>query len=114
MLEASSVWPERVAEWRASGLSARVFCEKRGISAHTLRHWRRRLLDAERRASPTSIQLARVQVAPVRKDIRRPAPGTSSGVTLVIGEVRVALDREFDRPTLEAVLEVVTTGGGWR
>jgi transposase-like protein len=38
-----SLWRERVADWRASGLTADEFASRHGLVAGTLRWWSRRL-----------------------------------------------------------------------
>ena len=34
-------WRERVARWRASGLSVRAFCRQRGLTEPTFSYWKR-------------------------------------------------------------------------
>ncbi len=34
-------WRRRIAEWRASGLSVRAFCARRGLATPSLYAWRR-------------------------------------------------------------------------
>lgn len=36
-------WRERVARWRASGLSVRAFCQQRGLTEPTFHYWIREL-----------------------------------------------------------------------
>lgn len=36
-------WRERVALWRASGLSIRAFCRQRGLTEPTFHYWKREL-----------------------------------------------------------------------
>jgi hypothetical protein len=39
MRESREQWEERVAQWRASGLTAREFAARNRLKVHTLRHW---------------------------------------------------------------------------
>src|SRR5512134_1456333 len=36
-------WDKRIAQWRDSGLSQRVFCETQGLALSTFQWWRKRL-----------------------------------------------------------------------
>jgi hypothetical protein len=42
-LERQQEWQERVAQWRASGLSQRAFALERGFSQKQISYWSRRL-----------------------------------------------------------------------
>ena len=68
-------WRRRIGEWRASGLSVRAFCDRRGLAIPSFYAWRRTL---ERRAAevPTFVP---VQV--VRDAV--PAPASALEVVLV-------------------------------
>ena len=44
-------WRRWIGEWRASGLSVRAFCERRGLAIPSFYAWRRTL---ERRAAETT------------------------------------------------------------
>ena len=48
MTTAREKWRERVAQWRASGQTAREFAARRGINASTLSHWAWRLAQEPR------------------------------------------------------------------
>lgn len=84
-----------------------MFCEGKGFSVHSLRSWRSRQLEAERRAAPgkAPIALARVQVASPH------LPGAvgpiAAGISVEVGGLRVRVDPGFDRATLAAVLDVI-------
>jgi hypothetical protein len=41
--EGEAVWQGRMAQYEASGLTARTFCEREGLSKGTFRRWRARL-----------------------------------------------------------------------
>lgn len=36
-------WDKRIAQWRDSGLSQRLFCESQGLALSTFQWWRKRL-----------------------------------------------------------------------
>ncbi|BBP44640.1 hypothetical protein THMIRHAS_08360 [Thiosulfatimonas sediminis] len=37
------LWVQRIADWQASGLSQRAFCQQQGLAISTFYTWRRRL-----------------------------------------------------------------------
>lgn len=39
-------WDRRIAQWRDSGLSQRVFCESQGLALSTFQWWRKRLAES--------------------------------------------------------------------
>ena len=39
-------WDKRMAQWRDSGLSQRVFCETQGLALSTFQWWRKRLAES--------------------------------------------------------------------
>ena len=45
-MEIPSIWLERLSAWRASTLSAEVFCEGKDFSVHSVRNWRSKQLEA--------------------------------------------------------------------
>lgn len=96
------IWAARVAEWKASGLSSPEFCKDKPFTPGGLRHAAFQL----GRGAPkqrASVRLARlVRVAP------REAPALGAGVVIEIGGARVAVPAGMDRPTLAAVVEVLT------
>ena len=91
-------WRRWIGEWRASGLSVRAFCDRRGLAIPTFYAWRRTL---ERRAAE---QPAFVPVQVVADGV--PAQASSLEVVLHGGRtVRVA--PEFDAATLRQLLAVL-------
>jgi hypothetical protein len=65
-------WDKRIAQWRDSGLSQRVFCETQGLALSTFQWWRKRL--GERRgAQPSFLPIA----------LTAAAPGAAAAVVLV-------------------------------
>jgi len=122
MEDRTAVWSERVSEWRASGKSSTVFCKGKTFTAGGLRYWASRLKGAPRgpASSKPEVRLARVRLtsAPERDEERGRVLLTASAMatdpTLVV-EVhgaRVSVRPGFDRTTLAAVLDVLSTRGG--
>ncbi len=61
-------WRERMAGWRASGLSVREFCQRRGLTEPTFHYWRRELRmrdSAASTAAMSSVKKSRPAVVPL-------------------------------------------------
>jgi transposase len=94
-----SEWPARVADWRASGKSAREFCTDKDYSVTTLYWWASRLKrDGQPKPRRSPMQLARV-VRKTPDEASKHAP-----IILQIGPVRLEIGRGADQTTLSKVL----------
>ena len=101
MTETETTWAARVAEWRASGLTAPVFCKGKEFTAGGLRYWASRLRRADDSEPAEEVRLARV----VRSAQRSPAPETA--IEIEVGVARLGVRRGFDPEVLRAVLDVL-------
>ncbi len=101
------VWAQRVADWKASGLSSPEFCKDKPFTPGGLRHMAFRL-ERGRTKPRTSVRLARlVRVAPSE------APATTSAALVIdISGARVAVPPGVDRATLATVVDVLTAVTG--
>lgn len=101
------IWAQRVAEWKASGLSSPEFCKDKPYTPGGLRHMAFRLEHGavKKRASVRLARLVRVGPCETR-------PATGAGLVIEIGRARVAVPPGVDRPTLAAVVEVLSTAAG--
>ena len=117
----AATWRKRVEEWRASGLKAKDFAEKCGLSVHQLCNWAAafrkkegarvvgpeptmvpsRALAAEA-ARTDSVRLARLVRVPARD-----AGGQSLPLSVEFSEVRIVLPDGFDRSTFALLLDVI-------
>lgn len=105
----------RIAEWRASGVTAQEFCAGREFTAGSLYFWSSKLGRRTVSTEPQRIQLARV----VRRKSASLVPTQDSGdVPLVLVEiagVRVFVAPGVNRATVESVLLAVNSAiGGHR
>src|SRR5438477_9200666 len=75
-------WRQWIAEWRASGLSVRAFCDRRGLATPSFYHWRRVL----RRRAAEAAAFVPVQVV---ADAPPSAPSTSATTTRNSREARL-------------------------
>jgi len=97
------VWAQRVAEWRASGLSSPAYCAGKDFTAGGLRHWAHRLAHGER-ARPR-VRLAKVVRVRRRLQEARPPPDVGPDLVVEVGAARIAVRAGFDRATLAMVLD---------
>ena len=54
-------WRERMVGWRASGLSVREFCQRRGLTEPTFHYWRRELRTRDSAASTAAMSSSSVK-----------------------------------------------------
>jgi hypothetical protein len=123
-MDRQAIWTERVAEWKASGLTSLEYCEGKPFTAGGLRYWASRLRrEKSRRPAPPVVRMARVVVGATASPsaaVPRPGPPISPGrataeaLTVECGEMRVVVRPGFDRGTLAGVLDVLATRGGVR
>jgi len=96
---------ELVAEFEASGLRRREFCQRRGLKISTLDGYRKRQRQAQAEAAgePRWVEVA-VRNAP-------PADPAASGLAVALaGGRRIEVARAFDAATLEQLLTVLERG----
>jgi len=92
-------WRRWIGEWQASGLSARAFCERRGLTAASFYAWRRVL---ERRAAEQPA------FVPVQVVADATPAGQASALEVVIADGRVVrVAPGFDAATLRQLLAVL-------
>jgi hypothetical protein len=91
-------WRRWIGEWRASGLSARAFCERRGLTVASLYAWRRVL----RRRAAEKAAFVPVQV------VADAVPAQASALEAVLADGRtVRVTPGFDAATLRQLLAVL-------
>jgi len=110
------VWGERVAAWRASGLTAKEFAAGQPFSAQQIWNWSYRLRRA-RSAPPAPVTVARPDAHAVKKCVRlarvvrvaASAPPASPALGLVVEwhGARIAVPPAFDRATFSTVLDAI-------
>jgi hypothetical protein len=99
MRESREQWEERVAQWRASGLTAREFAARNRLKVHTLRHWAWKL----RREADGVTSLARV---PALIELHARA-ATDDRFEVELGGRRVRVPPSFDPDALRRLLAVL-------
>jgi len=107
----AETWAQRVAEWKASGLTSKAYCEGKPFTPGGLRHWAYRLgAGRSPEAAPASpVRIAKVVRIPRAKAL--PEADERGCVVpeliLEVGPVRIEVRTGFDRATLAAVLDVL-------
>jgi hypothetical protein len=91
-------WRRWLGEWQASGLSARAFCGRRGLTVATFYAWRRVLHRRE---------AERAEFVPVQV-VADPMPAHTSAQEVVLSDGRtVRVTPGFDAATLRQLLAVL-------
>jgi hypothetical protein len=90
-------WRGWIGEWRASGLSVRAFCARRGLATHRFYYWRRVL---ERRAAEKAAFVPVQVVADM-------FPAPTSALELVLNGRIVRVAPGFDAATLRQLLTML-------
>jgi len=109
----SSEWAQRVAAWKASGLSGRDFCRELDYTSKDLSWWSSRL---RRNGTQAAVEGARVPLARVVRTLPSPPTPTAASVVVELAGARVELRAGVDRTTLVTVFEALraAVGGGAR
>ena len=92
--ETRDTWATRIAEWRASGLTAREFARREGINESTLRWWSSRLGRLAKSAAVSPLTFVEMTGAV------RPEP---IDIVLTSG-VRLRVPQDFDAAAFERLL----------
>src|SRR5215831_9785026 len=112
MTPRTALWQERIAEWKASGLSAEQFCQDKEFTTSALRQWVyrfKREAEAAPKTPESTVRVARVvreTMAPVAPT--RTAVPASEPLVVEIGGARISVRPGFDRATLGTVIELLT------
>ena len=103
MSEKKEIWKKRVADWRASGETAKRYSAGRGWSAGTLLWWSSRL---GHEAPLPAVRIAQlVRSAPPHE---RGAAAGAIIIELLDARVRITVDGGADRETMAAVLALLS------
>ena len=109
-------WADHVKSWRASGESARVYCERRGLKLSRFRYWSSGVKRAEvERLTGSEAAAPKLNLARVRTTAPARVPATASGaLRVVVGEVSVEVPVSSDPAALRGVVEVLVSVVGGR
>ena len=89
------LWEERVQSFLSSGLSRRAWCSGQGIPEHQLNYWLRKLQPREVKSN------AQHWVGLDSGSL------SDTGVSLQVGDVRLAIKRGFDHQVLVDVIRAL-------
>ncbi|MEG2375022.1 MAG: hypothetical protein RSB43_11555 [Niameybacter sp.] len=95
------LWSERVAAYRSSRLTLKVWCLENNLSKSTMQYWITKL---NKEATASHIEWSSVEVSP--KDQLTQNEG-ESGVSLKFRELEITLQKDFHPHTLSNLLDVL-------
>ena len=109
-------WKVRVREWKALGVTAREYCEPRGLSVAQLHNWAwefGKTSAAKKAVKSKQHRFLRVLRKPASAPKASPhqAFTQSSGVRLRIGQVAIEIDTQFSQAALEEVISTLAVKG---
>jgi hypothetical protein len=105
-------WKGRVAEWKALGISARLYCEPRGLSVSQLRSWAWELgmTTPSKRGSRKAPQLVRL-VRKAVSSVAAPCVVSSevpTGVRVLVAGFTIDLQANFNASVFNAAVDALT------
>jgi hypothetical protein len=103
----AEAWSKRVAEWRASGLTAKEFCAKQDLQLSGLRYWTYRLRAAEKASEADAVKLVPVTVKPDAAPSTPAAERAKPALIVELGGARITVPTGVDRATLKVVLDAL-------
>jgi hypothetical protein len=112
--EKRALWAQRVADQRASGLPAAVWCREQGINQPSLHYWLKQLPRTDAADALTCVpQWLAVPMDGLADPRERSAgaavfPGPRNGLTVHIGRISIDIAPGFDPQLLCNVLSVLT------
>ena len=89
-------WGEIVKQQEASGLSVTAYCRQEGLKVWKFYSWRRRVRDRDQSTGEF-----------VAMSFRAEPSGVASGVSVVVGRVRLELSEGFSESELRRALRIV-------
>lgn len=105
------IWEARVSAWRSSGQSARLFCEKHGLSASTLYQWSSKLgSDLASTTRDSSAKFVEVVVPIVQPLSESMLPDRYSLEVVLRGGRRIAIGANFDKMVLHDLIMTLEAG----
>lgn len=113
-VERRELWLERVAAYRASGMSASAWCrENPEVKERQLRTWAQRIKPEESlpvmamQWLQVCMEDAPVEVTPVAS-VEAPGVSEAQGLIIRVGEASIEVGRGFDRELLADVVRVLS------
>jgi len=119
--DSQAKWRQHVAAWRASGKSQAAYCREHGLGYYRFHYWKRKFGKAQdnprlrlvpvsglNTESPTvpadSEEVECIQTGQITAEPNAP---TKSGIRLLIREITIELDTEFDDSALAQAISVL-------
>lgn len=97
-------WKSQLAGYWDSGLSLAEYCRQNNLNLKTASKWRRRLNpEVVRRGVNPASKAEALEIV----SISPPVILRNSGISLEVGELHIALQSDFDIPTLHRLLSAL-------
>lgn len=111
----TELWKKRVADWRASGVSAAEYCKGQAFTTGTLYRWSSRLAEAARVEEGAALPLVRLvrDTGPLPPPPAARSAPLAAAVLIEAGEARVLVAPGADAATVRVALEALEAAG-WR
>ncbi len=93
-------WEQRIADYRASGLSRAKWCQQNSLKAHQLKYWLKRMEDPTVSSKPSTTWTSVVMVNPSSDD---------GSIQVKIGECSIEVKQGFNPSLLADVVKVLKT-----
>lgn len=96
------IWMERIADYRASGLTMAAWCESRQQSFHKLKYWVKKLDPKKQLSSSTSSSWLPVSLEPTSHE-------PASQILIRVGRACIEVQPGFDPKLLSQVVRTLET-----
>jgi hypothetical protein len=103
----ASEWAARVAEWRASGVTAKDFCAGRGYAPSSLLGWSSRLGREKKRSEQTRAKRSTVRFARVVRSGPHRSAEVPAALLVEVGGARIHVNGRADSEALRAVFDAL-------
>ncbi len=109
--QTEAVWRERLGRFHDSGLTAKAFCEREGVSYSNFHAWKRRL-GSGRTQSPSRGSANRLEKEPLFVPVSVTPKAAAAEVRIVLpGGAVVHVPLEADERVLASVIEAAARTG---
>ncbi|GGJ81527.1 hypothetical protein GCM10008982_33730 [Anoxybacillus voinovskiensis] len=95
-------WEQRIAAYRASGLTQATWCERNGVKIHQLKYWLKRIEGSNATPTPSTKWASVVMVDPS-------SDNNEDSIQVKIGECSIEVKQGFNPSLFADVVKVLKT-----
>lgn len=103
--ETRLMWIERIEAYRASGLTAKKWCEENEVSFHALGYWSRKF-KKENAATGDAKQWLSVEMPKSAKETSKVNPSTA--IKIQVGVATIEVEPRFDAVAFKNVVRILS------